>query len=125
MLATSMLAKVLRIFLYRSTSCSSESPETSRARFRLGVGGGEIEELESLETAFDRHGLAACRCCERPLGESESCCGSGGTEGLRRGEAATVAVVVCVADVVGAGVLAGADGCTVRGTDCSWTALRL
>ena len=116
-LAISMLRNVLRIFLYHSMTCSSESPETSRARFRLGVGGGEHEYSESLDTVR--------RSCERPPGESEAFCGwvaraSGGTEGLRRGEAATVAGVVCVTDVVGAGVLAaGADAFTVRGTGFS------
>ena len=96
----------------------------------MGVGRGENEDSESLERVFDRHGLAVRRCCERPLGESEAgCCwvarASGGTEALRRGEAATVAVVVCVADVMGAEFLPGADACTVCGTECSWTDPRL
>ena len=67
---------------------------------------------------------------ERPRGESvEWCCwiarASGGTEGLRRDETATVATVVCAPDAAGAEFLGGADGCNVRGTGCSCTALWL
>ena len=49
-----MLWSVLRIFPYRSTICLSDSPETSRACFRLGIGGGENEVSELLETVLDR-----------------------------------------------------------------------
>ena len=59
----------------------------------------------------------------------EWCCwiarASGGTEGLRRDETATVATVVCAPDAAGAEFLGGADGCNVRGTGCSCTALWL